>query len=893
MEEQEHKSDESIENTVEDSAKTVDANKIPKPVPSGVNAEINPSEHPLTEDTISIKRSDVISDANDIPVGENKVSSDAAVDTVTEESTLKESTEGEPEEEPAPVSEESGEPERKLKIFCYSCGQKLDLTFMEPFSEVECPSCSHTLIVPKWWDNYLLEEECGVGGMAKVYRALDLALDREVAIKVLNEDIAEDESISKMFLHEARTAATLNHYAILPIYTCGEFEGKAYFVMQYMGGGSLEKELERDEDHPLTVTEAIKWLKDICEALDNARRHGIIHHDIKPGNFMLDDDRNVKIGDFGISQALYDSRSEELTELTKDWGSPEYVSPEKILTKSETYLGDIYSLGATFYHLLTKETPFDNHDIPSMLKAKTIKDPIDIKKLRSDIPDPVAKLIMSMMDRTPEARPTYRDIVAELNAMKKASAPMRGKRKTGPVAAKKKPIVKKAPTSPVSINVDKSKLDNFDMSKYGIKKKNPIVSFIKTVIFLALLGYGGFYLWENGYLVGIIPNAPGPYKPDYLPEVTTLISDGESIEAARVAKMKLNSGELSGAALKQAVIQLAINSYLNNDPDPGQRCKTLGQNLLTAGVSPDSPEMVLLKYLYEKNADADVMRKKLLELKANELMLVGEVAVFVKETYYSANKISRKEALKNYAALSPNVPVDCWGLGWGKRIQKWYDWTVSKKGKLGKMEPLFRRTKSGLILMQESASTSSESQGQNLSLDHLTPDWLEGHRAFASARPRPKDYVFDEKTTSAYIAGVPAKNRGEESKRLALISKIKFHLCKEMFIQPYKGLLQLADGRKLSGEVIGNSKEIVLHQAPGTLKHIAWSEVPVNQFLRMLAFYAHALEARDQSQAAMEYLTLAVFADWYGKYKSAVTFAHKAVALDSDVESAAVNYMMR
>ena len=890
MEEQEHKSDESIENNVEYDAKTVDANKIPKPVPSGGNTEINPSEHPLTEDTISIKRSDVISDANDIPVGNNQVPPEAG-DQVPEKHPVKESTESDPAEEPAPAPEESAEPERKLKIFCYSCGQKLDLTFMEPFSEVECPSCSHTLIVPKWWDNYLLEEVCGIGGMAKVYRALDLALDREVAIKVLNEDIAENENLSKMFLHEARTAATLNHYAILPIYTCGEFEGKAYFVMQYMGGGSLEKELERDEDHPLTVTEAIKWLKDICEALDNARRHGIIHHDIKPGNFMLDDDRNVKIGDFGISQALYDSRSEELTELTKEWGSPEYVSPEKILTKSETYLGDIYSLGATFYHLLTKEPPFDNHDIPSMLKAKTIKDPIDIKKLRSDIPEPIAKLIMSMMDRTPEARPTYRDIVAELNSVKKASAPLAVKRKTGPIVPKKKPLAKKTPTSPVPMTVNKEKLDNFDMAKYGIKKKNPIVSFLKTVIFLGLLGYGGFYLWENGYLAGIIPNAPEPYKTDYLPEVTKLISAGKSVEAARVAKMKLNSGELSNAALKQAAIQLAINSYLNNDPDPAKNCKALGQHLLSVDVSPDSPEIVLLKYLYEKNADADAMRKKLLDLKANELMLVGEVAVFVKETYYSASKISRKEALKNYAALSPNVPADCWGLGWGKRIQKWYDWTVAKKGNLSDLEPLFRRTKAGLILMQENSSASSDNS--NLSIDLLTSKWLEGHRAFAAARPKPEDYVFDEQATSAYIAGLPPEKRDEESKRLELISNIKFQLCEKMFIHPYKGIVQLADGSKLSGEVIGNSKEIMLHKAPTTLKHIAWSEVPVNQLLRMLAFYAHGLETREQSKAAREYLSLAVFADWYGKYKSAAIFAHKAVALDTDLESAVINYMMR
>ncbi|MCK5845700.1 MAG: serine/threonine protein kinase, partial [Victivallales bacterium] len=288
---------------------------IPKPIPRGGSTTALPEDEPLSEDTIHIDRSTII---------DTQASSQDELD-----------------------------PQKRLKIFCYNCGQKLDLTDMTPFSKINCPSCSSEIIVPRWFDNYLLEELCGVGGMAVVYRGLDLALDREVAIKILNRESAESPGQNKLFLHEARTVATLNHFAILPIYTCGEYEGQAYFVMQYMSGGSLDVEIANAKGEGLLVDEACKWLKDIAEGLDNAKRHGIIHHDIKPGNFMLDSERNAKIGDFGISQALHDKSSEELAKLAASWGSPQYVSPEKIETGVESHLGDIYSLGATFYHVLT------------------------------------------------------------------------------------------------------------------------------------------------------------------------------------------------------------------------------------------------------------------------------------------------------------------------------------------------------------------------------------------------------------------------------------------------------------------------------------------------------------------------------------------------------------
>lgn len=301
-----------------------------------------------------------------------------------------------------------------VKISCHKCGQKLDLSTLEPFSHVACPACGSDLIVPRWFDNYLLEEIAGVGGMATVYRALDLALDREVAIKVLHPELAVQVDKSELFLHEARTAATINHYAVIPIYTCGIFENQTYIVMQYMGGGSLEMILNQNPE-PLPLLHVISWIRDIAMGLENARQHGIVHHDIKPANIMLDMEAKAKIGDFGIAQIVSGNSNAIVEEINQGWLSPHYTSPEKIRTGEEDYRGDIYSLGATFYHLVTGLTPYPNTDLEDLLQKRLSAEPMAPHLQRKDLPEELSCLILAMMAMDPEQRPDYESVVAVLN----------------------------------------------------------------------------------------------------------------------------------------------------------------------------------------------------------------------------------------------------------------------------------------------------------------------------------------------------------------------------------------------------------------------------------------------------------------------------------------------
>lgn len=303
---------------------------------------------------------------------------------------------------------------RRIKIACPGCGQKLDVSEMPSFSHVNCPACSFDLIVPKWFNNYLLESPEGKGGMATVYRALDIALDREVAIKIFNSDLAEQGVSPGLFLHEAQIAATINHPAVVPIYSCGEWDGSTYIVMQYMSGGTLESRL-RKANGRLPVMETCRWIRDVCEGLDAARELGIVHHDIKPGNILLDLDYNAKISDFGLSQVISGKSASAFLDPSRMWVSPQYVSPEKVLTGEEGPEGDVYSLGASFYHLLAGEPPFGADNTWELVKMRSDDDPVPPDRIRPDITPALSSVIMDMMNRDPAKRPSYKQIVTRIN----------------------------------------------------------------------------------------------------------------------------------------------------------------------------------------------------------------------------------------------------------------------------------------------------------------------------------------------------------------------------------------------------------------------------------------------------------------------------------------------
>ena len=293
-----------------------------------------------------------------------------------------------------------------LKIFCPACGQKLDVSMLPAFSHAPCPVCGNDITIPRVFDGYLLEEVVGTGGMATVYRALDLALERTVAVKILHENMGDE--LNQKFLSEAKMAAKVTHPSIISIYTCAICGDTPYIVMEFMDGMTLEKLLEKKESLPLDIPQVCEWFGNLAAALERAEKNGIIHHDIKPANMLLNRDGIVKIGDFGIAETLEQSSGKKQERV---WGSPNYISPEKAMTGIEDHTGDIYSLGASFYHLLTGQVPFPNTaSLQELLSCRIHRDPLAPHLVRKDVPVELSAFVLKMMHRVSGMRPSYGQI---------------------------------------------------------------------------------------------------------------------------------------------------------------------------------------------------------------------------------------------------------------------------------------------------------------------------------------------------------------------------------------------------------------------------------------------------------------------------------------------------
>ena len=298
-----------------------------------------------------------------------------------------------------------------LKITCRQCGTRLDMSELEPFSVVACPVCGARLRVPKFFDRYLLEKLCGSGSTTTVYRALDPRLSRRVAVKVLNTSVEDADELGRRFLAEAKLVAALNHIGILPVYNCGVCEGQPYLVMRYMERGDLGGMLARGELPNLGELFAI--LAVAAEALAYANNTAkLVHHDVKPANILLSEGGEARLGDFDLADIR---EFGDQSPCVVEWGSPAYISPERLYTGGEDVRGDIFSLGATIYELLAGRPPFDiEGDAEALYERRRAMEFTELNVLRPGLPESLTDLVSHMLDFEPECRPMYPEIIREL-----------------------------------------------------------------------------------------------------------------------------------------------------------------------------------------------------------------------------------------------------------------------------------------------------------------------------------------------------------------------------------------------------------------------------------------------------------------------------------------------
>ena len=259
---------------------------------------------------------------------------------------------------------------------------------------------------------FLVEEKIGEGGMGVVYRAHDPSLQRTVAIKRVHPRLKDHHDIRDKFLAEARAIAAVNHPNIGQIHAIHDEDDLPYLVMEFLPGPSFEEEL--NERGKLPIEEVLKVAISATRALEEARNQGIIHRDIKPSNLIVDALGNIKLVDFGLAGSI----EEDATEGNEVVGTPQYCSPEQVQGHGTDERSDIYSLGATLYHLLTGEPPYTRDSRMDLLIAHVNAPVPDIVEALPTVDPEFAELIQAMLNKAPDQRPqNHSEVLARLQAI--------------------------------------------------------------------------------------------------------------------------------------------------------------------------------------------------------------------------------------------------------------------------------------------------------------------------------------------------------------------------------------------------------------------------------------------------------------------------------------------
>lgn len=240
----------------------------------------------------------------------------------------------------------------------------------------------------------------GVGGMSEVYLAFQESLHRHVALKVMRADFVGSSDHEQRFLQEARAVASLMHPNIVQVYDVGRFESVHYIAQEYVPGSNLHSYIQRRGALPLAESVSILW--QATAALQKAASIGLVHRDIKPDNLLLTPDGEVKVADFGLARAR--GQSQNLTAVGVTLGTPLYMSPEQIQGLTVDSRSDLYSLGATAYHMLAGRPPFAGETALALAMQHLQAEPVPLQQLRPDLPQSLISIVQRLMAKSPEDR---------------------------------------------------------------------------------------------------------------------------------------------------------------------------------------------------------------------------------------------------------------------------------------------------------------------------------------------------------------------------------------------------------------------------------------------------------------------------------------------------------
>jgi serine/threonine protein kinase len=328
-----------------------------------------------------------------------------------------------------PASNEIRKPLRM--VTCNGCGAAVFIAGdLAPLSSTPCTKCSHPVMMPMRMRQFELRDAIASGGMGTVYRAFDLTLERDVAVKLMRKELTQDSKALESFYREARACAALNHTNIIHIYTFDEFEGQLYLVMELADRGSLDHKIE--QQGRLSELQVLDIGIKVADALDTALKHSLLHRDIKPGNILFNADGEPKLVDFGLARSTEADAEYEVAV----WGTPYYIAPEKVKREREDFLSDMYSLAGTLYHALTGHVPFEAPTVEEVVAAHIHTPLTPPSQVVREITQPTSDALVIAMSKSPAERyRSYTDFRMAMEASRSQLliGQLRAKKDTGAV----------------------------------------------------------------------------------------------------------------------------------------------------------------------------------------------------------------------------------------------------------------------------------------------------------------------------------------------------------------------------------------------------------------------------------------------------------------------------
>ncbi len=351
---------------------------------------------------------------------------------------------------------------------CTECGSLLEVTGAPLFAERTCPVCNEQIHVHRQFANYELISVLGQGGQGTVYRATDQNLHRQVALKVLRLEQGSDPEFVKLFEHEAKLTASINHPNVVRVYSFGTVEDRVYLAMELVDGGTLDDLMEKVGRVP--EVRVLEVAIQVAQGLKAGFESGLIHRDVKPGNILFAGDGSAKVVDFGL--AVF--HEQEAAQTGDIWGTPYYLSPERLNRQQEDFRSDIYSLGASLFHAIAGRPPFEAEDASHVALKHLSTQAVSIQTFAPGVSNATAYVINRTLLKNREERPaSYEEFIKQLQYARDEVEARNRKGGGGPA------------NSRVVLEDARSKR---------------MMNWITMVIFVALvagLGVGGFFLFRG------------------------------------------------------------------------------------------------------------------------------------------------------------------------------------------------------------------------------------------------------------------------------------------------------------------------------------------------------------------------------------------------------------